>query len=798
MNSSSIRNSRGVFSSDNSTGVHHLIKQAHSFHMQFEHLGELKYLESAIEYQNKAMTLTPEGHPLRFMPLFDLGQSFMTQFKHYGNPEDIEKATVYSSQAVNTAPQHLLATTLRVLGTVHDYRFSAFHQLEDIERSLSFKLQALCSGHPGAEYMPGIYNELGISLLSRFQHLNDPQDVDHAIMCQEQSLIGTHQHGEYSKWMMNLGATLRDRFMHLGREEDINSSIVYLHRAAGLITTNQIALKSMCVNNLASALASRFDHYGKLVDLDECILIMKQTIPHGPGGYPEKGRSLSNLGFYLEVRFQRLGDLNDINQAIECQEQSVSMSRINGDFHPEWHNNLGNSLMARFTRLREPRDLDEAIRHMETVARTTATNDRLRYSALNNLGNFLSLRFQDKGNVEDIDASIKYLSEAIIYTHGNDAYRATWFRNLGGSYMIRFLHSSQTDDLNHTIKYLNEALSLIPEQHLERSEILNLLGKAYIHGFERFRRPLDYILGIRVFHEAALLPSGLPKWRLDAVVLCARYSMSIDKAFALKHYEMAMNLLPSIVWLGTTVRRRYNDLTSIGGMVTEAAAAAIEFQQYETAVEWLEQGRSIVWQQALNLRAPFDDLGQVKPALANRLREVARQLEFVGTTRPTSAADSNNTPISEQTAQTHRRLAEDWDRTLEEARRIPGFKSFMRPQKAEELVRAAQSGSVVIVNVDVIRCDALALRSNSKSVTHISLPNFSHLKAAAAYRQLTHSLQRKGVRERGIHVGQGKQADMFESILSLLWTDIVQPILASLGYTVCLCSYILISYHLTL
>lgn len=55
-----------------------------------------------------------------------------------------------------------------------------------------------------------------------------------------------------------------------------------------------------------------------------------------------------------------------------------------------------------------------------------------------------------------------------------------------------------------------------------------------------------------------------------------------------------------------------------------AASAA---EQYETALEWLEQGCSIVWDQLLSLRTLIDALHAVDPTLANVLTRVSMALE---------------------------------------------------------------------------------------------------------------------------------------------------------------------------
>ncbi|KAF8594676.1 TPR-like protein [Ceratobasidium sp. AG-I] len=768
---------------EGSATIVHPGNQSRSLLNQFHTSGEPQHLDSAIHHGEKAITLTPEGHPFRSDVLNVLALSYMCRFKHQGKPEDIKKATLYSIQSVNSSPEHLVGSRFLTLGMVYTYRFSAFKIREDIDHALFSMAQAMDRTSPDLVHPSSILNEIGFSLQSRFKDLNDTLDIDCAIVYHTQSLVGTRRHREYPMWLMNLGVALRERFRYLDRKEDIDSSVLHLRRAVRITPDIQVNLKAICINNLASALDTRFDHLGELADLDECILVMNETVLDGPSGYPENARSLDNLGYYLEKRFEHLGNLADINLAILYQKEAISLAPINGA-PPSWHNNLGNSHSSRFQHLNDPKDLNEAIRHMEKVVKITLPSDVLRSMSLNNLSTFLLQRFEGEGDLEDIDASIDYLNEALLSPNINHAHKARWLGNLGLSYTTRYMRLGGINDLDDSIKYRNLACSLIPEGHIYRCETLSGLGRSYIYRFSHLNRPIDLILGIRAFNEAAFLSSGKPYHKFTAALSCARASIQLDKPFALKLYKLAMGLLPSVVWLGTTVQRRYEDISGIGSAVTEAVGAAIESQDCELALEWLEQGRSIVWQQILNLRTPFDELSRVNPVLASRLQEVARQLEYGGHSQATSSGLLRNAPISEKEGQKQRRLAEEWDRKLEEVRRIAGFESFLRPRKAAELFGTAQIGAVVVINVSESRCDALALRPNSQTVTHIPLPNFSYQKSATAYKQLIHSLQRKGMRERGIQVGQTQRGDTFESLLSLLWLDVVQPVLESLGYMV--------------
>ncbi|KIM81562.1 hypothetical protein PILCRDRAFT_8617 [Piloderma croceum F 1598] len=126
----------------------------------------------------------------------------------------------------------------------------------------------------------------------------------------------------------------------------------------------------------------------------------------------------------------------------------------------------------------------------------------------------------------------------------------------------------------------------------------------------------------------------------------------------------------------------------MGNIASEAAATAISAEQYDTALEWLEQGCSIVWSQLLNLRTPVDAIREKEPGLADDLVHVSQALEHAGN-RNTSTQDlspqSNQNLSMEQVAQGHHHLAEEWERLVERAQAIPGFKDFLRPKKLVQL-----------------------------------------------------------------------------------------------------------------
>jgi hypothetical protein len=57
---------------------------------------------------------------------------------------------------------------------------------------------------------------------------------------------------------------------------------------------------------------------------------------------------------------------------------------------------------------------------------------------------------------------------------------------------------------------------------------------------------------------------------------------------AINAYKVALQLLPQLAWMGSSISDRYHHLLKAGALVRDAVAAAILAEQYDTAIEWLE------------------------------------------------------------------------------------------------------------------------------------------------------------------------------------------------------------------
>ena len=132
----------------------------------------------------------------------------------------------------------------------------------------------------------------------------------------------------------------------------------------------------------------------------------------------------------------------------------------------------------------------------------------------------------------------------------------------------------------------------------------------------------------------------------------------------LEAYAVIFDLLPQFVQLGLPMHDCHHEIISAGTVVSDAISAAIKCGKFDTAVEWLEQGHSIIWGELLQFSTPVDNLWKIQPDLADQLILVSNKLDQISTQDP--LADASIPMSLEQTAQQHRQLTFEWEKLVEE------------------------------------------------------------------------------------------------------------------------------------
>ncbi|KAF8139602.1 TPR-like protein [Boletus edulis] len=792
-----------------------------TFKSRFERLGELSDLENAIRILEDAVDLTPQGHPDKPRRLNNLAISFKARFSRLGELSDLEKAISALKDAVGLTPHGHpdKPTCLLNLGTSFVTRFFRLGELSDLENAFPILEDAVDLTPQGHPDKPRRLNNLATSFKARFEQLGELSDLERAISVLKDVVdLTPHGHPDKPTYLLNLGTSFKVRFSCLGELSDLGNAILILKDVVDLTPQGHPG-KPRHLNNLATSFKARFERLGELSDLEKAISALKNAVDLTPHGHPDKPTCLLNLGTSFVTRFERLGELSDLENAIGILEDAVHLTPPGHYNKHSCLNNLATSLKARFERLGELGDLERAISVLKDAVDLIPHGHPDKPACLLNLGTSFKVRFSRLGELSDLENAIQVLKDAVDLTPQGHPEKPNRLNNLATSFVTRFSRLGELSDLENAIRILKDVVDLTPQGHPDKPSRLNNLATSFEARFERLGELRDLHHAISLYSHAASAPIGLTSARFRASqnwISCARRASHRSLLHA---YSATITLLPQLAWTGLSFRRRFSELRRGADVVREAAAAALDFGFPETAVEWLEQGRSIVWGELLQLRSTHEELSSTYPNHAHRLRELSAALEDAGATRERSSsallervqrgihemslatehtagtdeesfftfakqmwsAIQREKETWQQGADKLRTLAIERDDLLHEIRRFPGFERFLLQKEFSQLRTSAHAGPVVILNAAETRCDALIILAHVDHAIHVPLPNIT-LERCANLQDTLKSLAR---RVRSIRDGERVPLDDsgWEPFLSPLWRCVVKPVLDALAFS---------------
>ncbi|KAJ7144251.1 TPR-like protein [Mycena epipterygia] len=754
----------------------------HSFLGRFERLGDLSDINKSVLMFEDAVQLTPDGHPDKPSRLNNLGISLFRRFERLGDLSDINKSVLMFEDAVQLTPDGHpdKPSRLNNLGNSLFHRFERLGDLSDINKSvLMFEdaVQLTPDGHPDK---PSRLNNLGNSFFRRFEWLGDLSDINKSVLMFEDAVQLTPDgHPDKPSRLNNLGHSFLGRFERLGDLSDINKSVLMFEDAVQL-TPDGHPDKPSRLNNLGISLFRRFERLGDLSDINKSVLMFEDAVQLTPDGHPDKPSRLNNLGISLFHRFERLGDLSDINKSVLMFEDAVQLTPDGHPDKPSRLNNLGNSLLGRFERLGDLSDINKSVLMNENAVQLTPDGHPDKPSRLSNLGNSLSRRFEQLGDLSDINkSSVLMFEDAVQLTPDGHPNKPSLLNNLGNSLLGRFERLGDLSDINKSVLMKEDAVQLTPDGHPDKPSRLSNLGNSLLRRFERLGDPQDSQELLLHYTSAACSTTGPARIRFEAARRWEKNAHIHQPSSVLHAYITVIELLPELAWLGLSITDWYHQLSPAGEIVRAAASAAIALHDYQKAVDFLEQGRSVVWNQILNLRAQRKS----HPDLADQLVSLSTSLETAGTWS-NAVADATKPQSLQSIAKQCHALALERNDVLQQIRELPGFERFLLSKPISELSLAANKGPVALLNTSEYGCDALILMPGlADQVIHVPLSDFSIQEAQALAESLASIVGTTGRNDRlyGSREGDMAQEDIFSHILSELWFKIVRPVLNALA-----------------
>jgi tetratricopeptide (TPR) repeat protein len=728
-------------------------------------------------------------------------------------------ARLSGSGALEGAAALELAASLGVL-------YEADGQLQRVEEALGLLDRAVGALPPGHADLAAVHTNIAGARLRRFAKLGDRDDLESAIAAARRGVqISEPGDPGLAIRYANLTGALRTLYEMTGELAVLDESISQ-GRAASAALQPSTQAGCMVLATLAGSLQARFLRAASSIDLAQSIETARRAVASAPFGSPWRVAAVSILAAGLRSRFEMTGDVKDLSEAIALHREMADQVPSQHPEHALHLLQVAATLLLRFEHLRVWDDLDaadEAMGHALQTGNALTTAEALRIRAICLQKRCTKLAAEGSRASADHAArqAVEAAKQALEFNDPADSSREDRLIQVCTTLAVRF-------EITHTAAHRAEAISTY-EDALERlgdnGPTVQLckcnLGRVYQLATESgpaSRADIDTSIdlfrqvlaaadpGRRVWVAATLglLRSLAQLFQIDheavevgAVVRLyqqlagapAAPSLAVARAGLLTGALLmvagtsadaagiltdAVRLLPAIAWRGIDRGSRESQLAELAGLGCDAAASQLAAGHAEAAVEVVEQGRSVLWADILQLRRGDADLWQEHPEQATRLRDLAAALDIQEILR-------ENHGISRDV---DRRmvLATEWEELVAQVHE-QGSKDFLEPARLADLLPATANGPVAIVNVSQYRCDALLI--TSEGVRSVELPLLSAQDVTSytdrylgAHARVDRAIATNGDTE-------GARRDLEKTLLEVLawlWDSVAEPVLTALGF----------------
>ncbi|KAG1783411.1 CHAT domain-containing protein [Suillus placidus] len=760
-------------------------------------------LDIPINLFQEALNLRPTDHPDRTVTQFHLAIALLSRFAKRGFRTDanaaqellsevfdvchanshihraaliaIESSALHSAGSIdaNNLGQERPAVSMLPLSlnqlaerAERCLRIDDPHALDEV---ISLHYDALGYYNIGHARRGQLLCNLSASLQIRFVRRGNDDDLDQAIALQREALaLHPVGHTGRSSSLNNLANLLSSRFEHRGNDEDLDQAIA-LHREALALHPVGHTYRSISLNNLATELSSRFYHRGNDEDLDQAIALHREALALHPVGHTDRSVSLHNLATELSSRFEHRGNDEDLDQAIALHRKALALCPVGHTDRSMSLNNLATELSSRFEHRGNDEDLDQAIALQREALALHPVGHTGRSSSLNNLANRLFSRFEHRGNDEDLDQAIALHREALALCPVGHSARSTSLNNLAGELSTRFEQQDNRADLDESRENLCCALTLLTQHDPRQLRVHRSLADVYVSfhhsGLDGTGAGEDTdSLNAAMHHlkAAANVVSGGTLSRLRASLCWVWHAGQHSHGTELEAHATSMQLLDAYMSTTASLSSRHNIMKDFPStLAVDAASCALRSGGVCRAVELLEQGRTIIWTQMTRLRTPLDSLqtrGDHAAALMKKFRDLSSLLD-----KPPAKYPEATPRVNVEAEETrYRRLVEDWNRAVEEIRKIEGFSRFLLPPLFSDLQDAARDGPIIMLIASKLSCNAIII-PHKQPPTSIQLPtNLEKLQSLVVKLQRTSS------------------PALIKALMEL-WDDVVRPVVENLG-----------------
>jgi len=562
--------------------------------------------QEAVASAQEAVDRTGAADPDRGARMSNLGNALAARYERGGHPEDRQQAIGVHRQVVreigDADPDRagILANLARalLLAPVPGSQDAARSRADDIAEAVTAARGAVEATDPVSPAMPGRLAVLGTALAAGPEQSRDASDLRDAV----EALRTAHGlAGGDPTVAIALGAVLTTLYDITGQPSAADEAVRVLR---GHVGTAPGPLKAAVLTNLSAVYLARFERSGTLRDLEAGLEAARIADQYRGPDDPARADALVNLGSALVRRFAVSQALGDLDEAIRVLRVALPLGATGPTDSARAHGNLAVALYERFSAAGQATDLDGAIEALgqRQAERLAGSADSLAYHG--NLGVALMLRFEHQQSTADINAAIGEFRAVAAASPGAEA--ATPYANLGLALRMKAL-AAGSGDFAAAIEAGRESLALVPESSPNRAMCLANLGDTLWHAYRRVvsdgdggdeaaridlaEESLDTLLAATRCSTAPLVH------RLIAAEAAARHAG--DEQLWRRAHEAFAASLPLLPQLASHPVANRLDVERLlmrwRNLASDAAACALINDQPQQAVDFLEQGRGLLW-----------------------------------------------------------------------------------------------------------------------------------------------------------------------------------------------------------
>ncbi|MFF3877147.1 hypothetical protein [Streptomyces sp. NPDC001978] len=617
--------------------------------------GAVTTVKEALGLTSEALAILPAGQDARQLLLALHGALHAMLLDNDDDDDEVGRLTrsieVWENvlaEAAEEAWTALAALPLPGLRDAHMSRFEATHDPADLERAVDYAHRAVIATQEGDPERPAALSRLGVILRSRFALSHDRADLDEAVRSGAAGLrLARSDDPRLSGWQSHQSANHRERFHDFGDPDDLRAATE----------------------------------------------LGRQAVRSVPPGSPD-WLALLHLGAALLEQYENSGALADLNKAIEVQRaayEAVTGEAAGNDAGDTTVaavlNNTATALLRRYERLDIPSDLDEAIGYLAQLLDSTPDRHPRRASRLVHTADALRERYQHSMEPDDLAQAIALAQEALDRSEpGSEAYCLS-LASLLGAHLVGYADNEDDAEFDRVLALGLRASREFRSRGPSWMSLVHITGYCLYTRWRKHDDPTDLDLGIELLRAGsdpsvmsgrqASVPSdilgralaqradlnGSADDRRDASATFRRIAEQTD-ADATTRYDAArlwaatapegsedqfeasrqmLALLPLAAWRGVPRTVQETWLSDHGDIGAIAAVLALNADRPDLAVEFLEQGRAILWAQLLETRTDLARLAEVDPALARRMDEVRAELDQLAVDEAETLANAPET-----------------------------------------------------------------------------------------------------------------------------------------------------------